>query len=436
MKTIKLSAIKPNENNPRYITEEKFEKLVNSIIMFPKMMQLRPMVIKDKTLLGGNMRRKAIAEIANRIEADNLTKKQKESILENAAVFDLVKVGEIPADWVANADDLTEEQQQEFIVKDNVGFGSWDWDALANEWDAGELAEWGLDLPGVEEEAELLEAAEDDYEEPEQMQIDVVEGDLIEIGEHRLLCGDSTNSDDVARLMNGEKADLLLTDLPYGVSYTEKNKHLNSLDGGNRNENDIINDNSKPDELYDFAKEIYLSLYPFLSNISSYYAFMPQGGEQMMMMMALKDSGFLVKHELIWCKNNHVLGRCDYNYKHEPICFGWKKKGTHKFYGGFNTSVLDFDKPNSSKMHPTMKPLKLISKLISNSTKDDQLIIDPTIGSGSTMVAAHQINRRCFGLELSPKYCQVIIDRMHKLDPNLEIKINGEAYEPKTDVAF
>ncbi len=157
MKTIKLSAIKPNENNPRYITEEKFEKLVNSIIMFPKMMQLRPMVIKDKTLLGGNMRRKAIAEIANRIEADNLTKKQKESILENAAVFDLVKVGEIPADWVANADDLTEEQQQEFIVKDNVGFGSWDWDALANEWDAGQLAEWGLDLPGMEEEAEERE---------------------------------------------------------------------------------------------------------------------------------------------------------------------------------------------------------------------------------------------------------------------------------------
>ena len=151
MKTIKLSAIKPNENNPRYITEEKFEKLVNSIIMFPKMMQLRPMVIKDKTLLGGNMRRKAIAEIANRIEADNLTKKQKESILENAAVFDLVKVGEIPADWVANADDLTGEQQQEFIVKDNVGFGSWDWDALANEWDAGELAEWGLDTWQPEE---------------------------------------------------------------------------------------------------------------------------------------------------------------------------------------------------------------------------------------------------------------------------------------------
>ncbi len=157
MKTIKLSAIKPNENNPRYITEEKFEKLVNSIIMFPKMMQLRPMVIKDNVLLGGNMRRKAIEEIANRMRNGNLTEKQHGSLLQNAAVFDLVKVGEIPADWVANADDLTEQQQQEFIVKDNVGFGSWDWDALANEWDAGELAEWGLDLPGMEEEAEERE---------------------------------------------------------------------------------------------------------------------------------------------------------------------------------------------------------------------------------------------------------------------------------------
>lgn len=150
----------------------------------------------------------------------------------------------------------------------------------------------------------------------------------------------------------------------------------------------------------------------------------------MMMMMSLSDAGWKVRHELIWVKNNHVLGRCDYNYKHEPILYGWKQDGTHKFFGGFQTSVLEFDKPQKSDQHPTTKPVDLIGRLIENSTEPDNLILDTFLGSGTTMVAAHQLHRRCYGLEIDPKYCQVIIDRMHKLDPSLPITINGKPYNP------
>ena len=145
----------------------------------------------------------------------------------------------------------------------------------------------------------------------------------------------------------------------------------------------------------------------------------------MMMMMALEEAGFKVKHELIWLKNNHVLGRSDYNYKHEPICYGWTASGTHKFYGGFKTSILEFNKPSSSKEHPTMKPIELLCELIDNSSAVGNIILDPTIGSGSTMVAAHQLKRRCYGIELDPKYCDVIVKRMLKLDHTLKVRRNG-----------
>ena len=154
------------------------------------MMELRPMVIDaDGTVLGGNMRLKALQELG---------------------------YTEIPDTWVRRAADLTDEEKQRFIIADNVGFGEWDWEALANEWDAGDLADWGLDVPdtfGTQAEAE-----EDEYEMPEEVHTDIVLGDLFEIGEHRLLCGDSTDSDAVARLMNGEKADMVFTSPPYNAN--------------------------------------------------------------------------------------------------------------------------------------------------------------------------------------------------------------------------
>jgi len=187
---LKITAVKNNPSNPRLIKDDKFKKLVKSIQDFPQMLELRPIVVDENNIvLGGNMCLKACKEAG------------------------LKEV------YIVKTENLTEEQKQEFIVKDNVGFGEWDWDILANEWDTDKLNEWGLDLPVDFSIAEELEAEEDDYEVPNEINTDIVLGDLFEIGEHRLLCGDSTDSDQVAKLMNGEKADMVFTDPPYGMAY-------------------------------------------------------------------------------------------------------------------------------------------------------------------------------------------------------------------------
>ena len=189
MERVDIRQIRPNPDNPRFIKEGKFEKLVKSIKEFPEMLELRPIVVnQDMVVLGGNMRLKACEEAG---------------------------IEQVP---IIFADNLTEEQQKEFIIKDNSSFGEWDWDLLANEWETQDLIEWGLDIPDDWAADEVLEAKEDDFEESaDGIETDIVLGDLIEIGEHRLLCGDSTDSDQVAKLMNGEKAELLLTDPPYGI---------------------------------------------------------------------------------------------------------------------------------------------------------------------------------------------------------------------------
>jgi hypothetical protein len=234
---IKITDIKTNPNNPRLIKDEKFAKLVKSINEFPKMMELRPLVVNaDNVILGGNMRFKALKELG---------------------------YTNIPKEWVKRADELTEDETRRFIIADNVGFGEHDWEMLANEWNTEELEDWGLEGFPFEEVTEL-EAEEDDYTEPDNMQVDVVLGDLIEIGEHRLLCGDSTDSDQVAKLMNGEMIDMVFTSPPY-------NSGGNSGTGGYRGNNkrktkDFYNDQEKSDN---WSKEDYFNFcISILNNVS------------------------------------------------------------------------------------------------------------------------------------------------------------------------
>jgi hypothetical protein len=194
MKVIKanIADVKINPNNPRLIKDDKFTKLVQSIKDFPEMLEIRPIVVNsDMVVLGGNMRLKACKEAG---------------------------IKEVP---IIIADNLTEEQQREFLIKDNVSGGEWDWDMLANEWDAEELADWGLDVPAFETD-EVLEAEEDDFDATPPAEPITVLGDLYEIGEHRLLCGDSTDSDQVAKLMNGSKADISFTSPPYNTKENAK----------------------------------------------------------------------------------------------------------------------------------------------------------------------------------------------------------------------
>jgi site-specific DNA-methyltransferase (adenine-specific) len=398
MKRVPISQVIPNPTNPRIIKDDKFKKLTKSIQEFPEMLELRPIVVdSNMVVLGGNMRLKACIAAG---------------------------LKEVP---IIVADNLTEQQQAEFIIKDNVGFGEWDWDLLANQWDVEALEDWGLELPF--DNTPVLEAEEDDYEAPSEIQTDIVLGDLIEIGQHRLLCGNSTDSDQVARLMNGEKADMVFTDPPYNVDYVGKTKEKLK----------IQNDKHTISEFRKLISDALSNLIIFTKRGGSYYVCIP-------LEVGVTDL-FLEKTHLqsvlIWLKNTIVMGRKDYQQQTEPILFltnteeesyegivyGWNFGDSHEFYGGRKQSnVWKFDKPQRNGEHPTMKPIPLVGKAITNSSREKELTLDLFLGSGSTMVAAHQLNRKCYGMELDPKYCQVIVDRMHKLDPSLEIKINGKPY--------
>lgn len=376
MKTeaVKIKDVKTNPNNPRFIKDDKFKKLVRSIKEFPEMLELRPIVVdKDNIVLGGNMRLRACKEAG------------------------LKEV------HIVKADQLTEEQQREFIIKDNVGFGEWDWDNLANEWDVDELEDWGLDLP-LDFAVEELEAEEDDYEMPNEIKTDIVLGDLIEIGEHRLLCGDSTDSDQVAKLMNGEKADMVFTDPPYNVSFNGRSGKFEVI------ENDDLNDNDFED-LIDGMVSIINILNP-----KNYYVWCNWK------FYGLLQSKLEFKACIVWAKNVFGLGR-GYRHQHEFCLFNGKLDE-----GINNESDLWNVKKDTKYVHPTQKPIELCARALNNHKKNKN-IVDLFCGSGLTFLASHQLQRKCYGMELDPKYCQVIVDRMLKLDSALEVKINGKPYK-------
>jgi DNA modification methylase len=378
---VKITDIKTNPNNPRIIKDEKYNKLLKSIQEFPDMLNKRPIVaFTDKdgkyVVLGGNMRLKALKEL---------------------------KYKEVP---IIVADEWTEEQKHEFLIKDNVGFGEWDWDMLANEWDTEKLEDWGLDLPVDLSVAEELEAEEDDYEIPEEIKTDIVLGDLFEIGEHRLLCGDSTDSDQVARLMNGEKADMVFTDPPYGIKVVKNDKVGADFGIAKKGKySEII-----ADDTTQTAKEFYNTCISLGID-----KFIIWGGNYFTNFLPYSDSW------LIWNKrantdirNTFADGEMAWCSFHTPI----------RIYDQlWNGMIREGEK--EKRVHPTQKPIRMLSEIIQDHIKGN-IIMDGFLGSGSTMVASHQLKRKCYGMELDPKYCQVIIDRMKKLDPSLVIKRNGE----------
>ena len=374
---VAINKVFPNPTNPRTIKEAKFKKLVTSIENFPEMLKLRPIVVnKEMGILGGNMRYRACKEAG------------------------LKEV------YIIKADNLSDKQIEEFIVKDNVGFGEWDWDILANDWDIKELEDWGLD--GFPFEQDVLDAEEDNYTEPDNIKVDVVLGDLIEIGEHRLLCGDSTDSDQVAKLMNGEKAYMVFTDPPYNVAFNGRSGKFDVIENDNISKTDFEN-------LINGFVSILNILKP-----DSYYVWCNWK------FYGLLQSKLDFKACLVWAKNVFGLGR-GYRHQHEFCLFNGKLDE-----GINNETDLWEIKKDSKYMHPTQKPVELAARALGNH-KNSKNIVDLFLGSGSTMVAAHQLKRKCYGMELDPKYCQVTIDRMIKLDSSLNIKINGKRYTPNVN---
>lgn len=220
---------------------------------------------------------------------------------------------------------------------------------------------------------------------------------------------------------------MVFTDPPYGVSYTDKNEVLNSLDGGKRKTKAIENDALPAKEMAGFWTAAFANLAACTKEKMVYYITAPQGGDMLLLQSAIEDGPLAFKHMLIWNKNNHILGRCDYNYKHEPILYGWKKKGTHTFYGQgkFKTSVWDIDKPLKNDLHPTMKPVELVANCLLDGSKEGDIVLDIFGGSGTTIVAAEETGRRCYMMELDPHYCDVILARWEKLTGQQAHKVSA-----------
>jgi DNA modification methylase len=365
---MQLSELKQNPNNPRIIKDDKFKKLVKSIEEFPEMMSKRPIVcvtdVDGKIYpLGGNMRLKALQEL---------------------------KYKEVPDEWVQMADEWTEEQRREFVIKDNVGFGEWDWEDLANNWDAEKLEEWGLDAPSFEVD-EVLEAEEDDFDATPPEEPITVLGDLYEIGEHRLLCGDSTDSDAVAKLMNGDKADMVFTDPPYDLE--NENYHSNIF---------LYSENANVFVMHDdkgIVNYLRLSALEFSRFYVANFGFSsPRGNDPYL---------------------SHILISQEKNGKPIP------HKNMHDGFRSIIAMEYRFRLKDDKTEHKHQKPIKFINTFIEHFSNIDMIILDLFLGSGSTMVASHQLKRKCYGMELDPKYCDVIVKRMITLDPTLTIKRNG-----------
>lgn len=363
---IPISKFKQNPDNPRTIKKEQLEKLKRSIKSFPEMMEKRPMVCvtdEDGKLypLGGNMRLRAIKEMGFK---------------------------EVPETWVALADEWTEEQRREFIVKDNANLGSWDFDALAEGWNIDDLEEWGVDLD--HNKFGKLKAEEDNFDTTPPEEPKTVFGDLYEIGEHRLLCGDSTDSDSVARLMNGEKADMVFTDPPFDLEDLSFTDNLFLFTIGH-----IFILNSEQRNVDISAKH--------RNNLIRWYA------------VDFRQANLI--------RNNMPMTRVDFIAE-------FRNSEKVKFYNqhkGFST-LLQIAKIHSSKVgtiHKQEKKVELPYVFIEHFSKTDEICLDLFLGSGTTMVASHQLKRKCYGMELDPKYCDVIVNRMISLDPELSVKRNG-----------
>lgn len=420
---LQIKDIIPNPANPRVIRDEQFRKLKQSLAQFPQMLEKRPIAVTKEggkyIALGGNQRLRALLDLKQEINDADFEQRYTATVSEMEILEGYFATG-VP---VVDCTELSPMQQKRFIIADNVPFGEWDWEGLANEWDVEELADWGLSVPGfegMEEEADKASEEELDSsaEDADEIQTDIKLGDLFEIGPHRLLCGDSTSEADVSKLMNGRKADMIITDPPYNVNYGA-HEHPNWKQGRT-----IKNDHMSSGSFREFIYAVVQNMKKFCDGVV--YCFGAQGADGRIMFTVL-DENLHNSGTIIWLKDRLVLGRSKYHNKYEPCWFGWNKTGETFTDDRTLTNVFECKRPTKSDLHPTMKPIELIEMPINHNPKA-KTILDFFLGSGSTMVAAQQCGRTCYGLELDPKYCQVIVNRMEKLYPNLPITKNGQPY--------
>ena len=395
---LKLSKVEANKGqieglpkNPRIIKDEKFKKLVKSIEDNPEMTSLREILVYphgDKyVVIGGNMRLKAMKELGYK---------------------------EAPCKVIP--EETTVEQLKAYTIKDNSGFGEWDYDMLSSDWDLSLLSDCAIDLPDIELPEEEKEVVEDDFSEEEAAQAEsrVQRGDIWRLGEHRLMCGDSTDPECVKALMGGQMADLYLTDPPYNVDYT----------GGTKDKLKIQNDSMDDDKFRAFLIDAFMAANEHIKKGAAFYIWHADS-EGFNFRYAVKANGWLLKQTLIWVKNSLVMGRQDYQWKHEPCLYGWKDGSSHNWYGDRKqTTTLEFNRPTRADLHPTMKPLDLWGYQVKNSSKKGDVVLDSFGGSGTTIITCEQLERRGYCMELDAHYCDVIIARWEKLTGKTAEKVN------------
>lgn len=447
MKTeeIALSRVSENKANPRTITEANFQKLVKSILVFPKMLQLRPIVV-DETCkaLGGNMRTRALCHIVSMTpEAimDVLDTDQRLTDAEKLAIANYwSQWKEQPTATIVKASDLTEAQKKEFIIKDNAGFGDWDTGALANQWNTDLLKDWGIQdwqlqgwmspdslKNGEQADEDQKEAKDDEFDEEDTEKIPqrCKECELWQLGKHRLMCGDSTDAEQVKFLMGGQVVNLYLTDPPYNVGYGYEGSAMMSKRKHRTDGLTVKNDKMNNDKFRDFLSAAFLAAEEAMEKGAAFYIFHSDNYSMWFREALMSTKDLELREILIWNKDSFCLCRQDYQWKHESCLYGWKNGGAHNWFNDrAQTTVIDMARPKVSREHPTMKPVPLFGYLMGNSTKEGWNVYDGFGGSGTTLIAAEQLNRNAFLMELDPHYCDVIIARWEKLTGEKAVKID------------
>ena len=388
LKVLPVSVLKPAEYNPRKKLksgDKEYEKIKNSIEEFGF---ADPLVVNaDMTIIGGHQRLNVAIDLG---------------------------YTEVPCAVV----DVDKTREKALNIALNKITGSWDEQLLADLLTDLKELDFNVDVTGFEavEMEQLFSKVYDKKVKEEDLDVDSELkqpvfsklGDLWCIGRHRVICGDSTGEEVYTRLMDGEKANLVLTDPPYNVDVEET-------------AGKIMNDNMPDADFYNFLLSAYRCMHSNLADDGSIYVWHADT-EGLNFRKAFRDAGFYLSGCCIWKKNSLVLGRSPYQWIHEPCLFGWKQKGKHQWYSDRKqTTVWEYDKPRSSKDHPTMKPVTLMSYPIKNSTMTNGIVLDPFLGSGSTLIACMETDRVCRGIELDPKFVDVIVKRA--------IQENGGRYD-------
>ena len=438
----KLSDLKAADYNPRKaLTPEdsEYQKIKRSIEEFG---YVDPIIInEDGTIIGGHQRCTVLKDLGYE-EVDVVVvslDKQREKALN-------IALNKITGEW----DEL---KLKDLLLDLDLG----DYDISLTGFESEELTDL-VDRLAIEPEA-----IDDDFDESEMLeQISEPKtklGDVWKLGRHRLMCGDSTSQEDVAVLMKGELADLIITDPPYNVNYGDKAEMLDTyLQKGHRNNSRIKNDNMDNESFYSFMLQIYQSAYEFMREGAAIYVFHAEITGHIFR-QAFLDAGLKLSQCLIWEKNTFVLGRQDYQWRHEPCLYGWKEGAAHYFINDRTqdtvileddvdfeamkkaelvayikdlhrkykdqTSVIYENKPARNDIHPTMKPVTLVGRLMSNSSKSGWNVLDLFGGSGSTLMAAEQLGRTAFLMELDEKFCDVIVKRWEEYTGQSAVKISG-----------